>query len=294
MTNLIVTGLITLGAGLLIASLAPVRQLIRQLPPGCMRRNWYILTGLIIFFIAGYIGYIIVQWNSHAELTELVVSLILFFGACYVWLVNSLSVQTTLDVLRVARLEHENVADPLMGIYNRRYLEQRIEEEFDRAHRERLSLSALLVDVDNFKRVNDTYGHQVGDLVLIHLGKLLMESVRIGDIVARYGGDEIFIIATNTSGSAAAELAERLRQKVESSLLLPQDVDDTREPVHVTVSIGVATLCRDIDTPCALIEHVDKALYRAKQSGRNRIVVSDCAAASGPFVRPEPGVSAGP
>ena len=201
-----------MGAGLLIASLAPVRQLTRQLPPGCMRRNWYILTGLIIFFIAGYVGYIIAQWNSPAELTELVVAVILFFGACYVWLVNSFSVQTTLDVLRIARLEHENITDPLMGIYNRRYLDRRVEDEFDRAHRERLSLSALLVDVDNFKRVNDTFGHQGGDLVLNHLGRLLMESVRIGDIVARYGGDEVFIIATNTAGPAAAELAERLRQ----------------------------------------------------------------------------------
>jgi diguanylate cyclase (GGDEF)-like protein len=254
-----------------------------------MRRNWHILTGLIIFFIAGYIGYIIAQWRRHVELTELVVSLILFLGACYVWLVNSLSVQTTLDVLRVARLEHENITDPLMGIYNRRYLGQRIEEEFERAHRERLSLSVLLVDVDNFKHVNDTYGHQGGDFALNRLGKLLMESVRIGDIVARYGGDEIFIIATNTAGSAAAELAERLRQIVESSLLLPQDGDDTREPMHVTVSIGVTTICRDIDTPRALVEHVDKALYRAKQSGRNRVVVSDCAAGSVPFARPVSG-----
>lgn len=273
--NLVVNGLLVIGSVILIASLASVRRIIKQLPPGGMRRNWVILNALIVFFIVGYAGYALVNWNHNDELSDLVVSAILFCGACFVWLVNFLSLQTTLDIRRVALLEQENMTDHLMGICNRRYLDRRLREEFERACRHCLPLSALLVDIDRFKEINDTYGHQVGDLVLKNLAKLFMESNRAGDIVARYGGDEIFIIATNTTASSAAQLAERLRRLVESSLLVPLNRLDNRQSICVTVSIGVASLCQGTDDLGALVEKVDKALYRAKHDGRNRVILSE-------------------
>lgn len=275
LVNLLANALVILGAGILIGALVPVRHLIRQLPPGRMRRNWYLLNGLIFVFIAGYLGYALGPLNRRADLPELVVPAVFFFGACFVWLLNSLSFQTALDLGRVATLEQENITDPLMGIYNRRYLERRLDEEVARGRRYGLPLSILLVDIDHFKRVNDTYGHQVGDLVLNHLGKLIADTVRKSDVVARYGGEEVFVIAASTPASSAARLAERLRHVVEFSALAPSNAQDDRQAVPVTVSIGVAGLGPGIGDTRALVESADEALYRAKRDGRNRVIVND-------------------
>ena len=130
--NPIVNDLIIMGAGVLIVSLVPVRQIVRQVPPGRIRHNWTILTALIVFFIVGYIGYAIAHWDHNDGLSDLVVSAILFCGACFVWLVNFLSLQTARDIRRLALLEQENVTDHFTGIYNRRYLYRRLREEFER------------------------------------------------------------------------------------------------------------------------------------------------------------------
>lgn len=275
MQNFVANGLVIAGIGLLLAALVPVRRLIKQLPRGRMRGDWYFLTGLIVFFIAGYLSYAFDSWSAQNKSPDLVVSLIYFSGACYIWVVNSLSLQTTIDVKRVTTLEQENITDPLMGIYNRRYLERRLEEEVDRARRYGHPLSVLLIDVDHFKNINDIHGHQVGDVILKCLGKLLLEAVRISDIVTRYGGEEICIIASNTTGSDAAKLAERLRQIVAGSPLIPANAHHDRDAVNVTVSIGVASLEQEVDRPRALIESADKALYSAKHAGRNRVCLGD-------------------
>lgn len=256
------------GAGLLLASIFPVRRLIRQLPAGGMRRSWYVLYALIIFFIAGYICYAFSVGSHAATLTDTIVTLIFFSGAGFVWLVNVLSLKTAMDVRRISLLEHENITDSLIEIYNRRYLDRRMEEEFERARRYGLSLSVLLLDIDYFKKVNDGYGHQVGDDVLKNLGKLLVDTVRNTDIVARYGGEEICIIATNTAGEPAAELAERLRRLIQSRELATAGTS----PVNITVSFGVSNLRPGLESASDLVKAADTALYQAKSEGRNRVV----------------------
>ncbi len=144
-------GLVLTGVFLLIAALFPVRRLIVQLPPGRLRRNWYVLTALILCFIAGYIGYGALHMNSYGGPLDLVVPVIFFLGAYFVLLVNSLSFRTALDGKRLAVLEQENIMDPVMGIYNRRHLERRLKEEVMRAQRFCLPLTLLLLDIDNFK-----------------------------------------------------------------------------------------------------------------------------------------------
>lgn len=131
----------------------------------------------------------------------------------------------------------------------------------------------LLIDIDHFKNINDTYGHYTGDLVLKSLGHLLLKNVRKTDIVARYGGEEIAVIAPHTSVPTAVDLAERLRQVVEKSVIVPADEQEDRQAVTITVSIGIAGLDQQIVNKQSLIERTDKALYRAKQKGRNRVVV---------------------
>ena len=275
MSNVLANSLVIAGACVLMGALIPVRQLIDKLPSGQLRRRWYALTALIVLFIIGYISYTVAFWSRHTTWLDLIVPSVFFFGAGFVWLTTSLSLQTAIDVRRMTQLEHESITDPLIGIYNRRYLDRLLDEEFSRARRYALPLSVLLLDIDHFKHVNDSFGHQVGDLVLIDLGKLVLNAIRASDIAARYGGEELLIIATNTTVSSAVALAERLRQHVEThELVLPSEPNKPQE-IRVTVSIGVACLCQEVTDSQSLVHNADEALYRAKQEGRNRVFVYD-------------------
>ena len=266
--------LIFAGACLLGVSLFPIRKLVLQLPAGgSLRRKWDILSALILFFICGYIGYIVVYWDRSNEDLNLIVPMVFFFGAFFVLLVGTLALQTAMDIKQISALKYETITDPLMGVHNRRYLDLRLTEEIERAHRYNFQLSMLLLDIDHFKKVNDTYGHYIGDLVLKSLGNLLLKNVRKTDIVARYGGEEIAVIAPHTSVPIAADLAERLRQTVERSVMVPADKQEDRQAVSISVSIGVAGLDQQIVDRQSLIERTDEALYRAKKKGRNRVVV---------------------
>jgi len=273
MLNLLADGLVITGVCILTGALIPVRQLIAQLPAGQVRRRWYTLTTFIILFIVGYLGYALTVRGRHTTWPDLIVPAVFFFGAGFVWLTASLSLQTATDIRRVTLLERENITDPLMGIYNRRYLDRRLEEECARARRYALPLAILLIDIDHFKHINDAYGHQVGDLVLSYLGKLLLQAIRASDIAARYGGEEILIIAPNTTPSSAGTLAERLRQHVETHALVLTTIANKPQEIHITVSTGVAGLSESVTDSQGLVHHADEALYHAKQEGRNRVMI---------------------
>jgi diguanylate cyclase (GGDEF)-like protein len=269
-------GLVMVGAGILAGSLLSVRQLILQLPEGRMRHGWGVLGALILVFIAGYLIYAGIFWDRHQNGFDLIVPTIFFLGACFVWLTAKLSLQTTHDVRRVVLLERESIIDAMTGVYNRRYLDRRLHEEFAKAQRHALPLSILLIDIDHFKHINDEHGHQVGDLVLIHLSKLILSNIRHSDIATRYGGEEFLIMAPNTAISAAGELAERLRQQVEAHPLKLARTDEShpQREIGMTVSIGVTTFTQeDNNSIQKLVHESDMALYRAKQGGRNRVAV---------------------
>ena len=275
MINFIASGLVIAGTCVLIGALIPVRHLILQLSPGRVRRSWYLFVGLISFFIVGYIIHVLAFWGHNATWRDIIVPVIFFFGAGFVLLTTVLSLQTATDVRRVTLLEHESISDPLIGIYNRRYLDRRLKEECSRAQRCSLPLSVLLIDIDHFKLINDTNGHQAGDLVLSNLGKLLLQVIRKTDIATRYGGDEILIIAPNTSAPIAVTLAERLRQHVETHELVFTDASNKPQNIRITVSIGVAEVNKEVADCQELIKNADEALYHAKQGGRNRIIMHD-------------------
>ena len=190
-------------------------------------------------------------------------------------MVSILSLQTALDIKRIHTLELENVTDPLMNIRNRRYLEKRLEEEFAKAIRYNLPLSILMLDVDHFKRINDTFGHDIGDIVLKNLGGMIREFIRETDCAARYGGEEIMILSPSTDGTHAAYLAERLRKEIETSTIVPAEPARGIKEVRITVSIGSAEYNADTGDVQSLVKLADKALYRAKSEGRNRVFVCD-------------------
>jgi two-component system cell cycle response regulator len=157
--------------------------------------------------------------------------------------------------------------DPLTGCHNRRSLMDKLEQELDRARRYGLAISVLMIDLDRFKTVNDTYGHLVGDRVLQQLGDLLRRQVRTVDVVARYGGEEFVVVLPETDEEGAVVFAERLRVAVSEN-----DFSDAAEKLNATVSIGVAGTPGDnIGSGEELIGSADKALYVAKANGRNQV-----------------------
>jgi diguanylate cyclase (GGDEF)-like protein len=260
---LVVTGLF-----LLVKSLNQIRRLIFEVPHGQLRVRWQIMALLNVAFILGYLAYGIFFSMNSRDFADLIVPVIFFAGSGFVWLASSISLLTVVDLRRVAILEQENIMDPLTGIYNRRYLERRLEDEFVKAKRHGLPLSLLILDIDHFKQVNDTFGHQAGDLVLSHIGKLLLAAARTSDVVARFGGEEFMLIAAQTDVSGATSLAERVRQYVERHPLTI--AGERRKEIKVTISVGVAFCTAESIDVKALIAQADSAMYEAKQNGRNR------------------------
>jgi diguanylate cyclase (GGDEF)-like protein len=159
--------------------------------------------------------------------------------------------------------------DGLTGVYNRKHLEERITTELSYAERHGTPLSIVIIDVDHFKKVNDTYGHLAGDAVLKAVSALLKSTVRPEDIVARYGGEEFVIVARGTDAPAAVVLANRLREAVAA-----ETIDFEGKAINVTSSAGVASLacCEPPRDRAALLGTADRRLYAAKQGGRNRVV----------------------
>jgi diguanylate cyclase (GGDEF)-like protein len=266
--------LVFLGLIIQLAAIVPLRRLITMLPTGSLRNKWLAMTVLICIFIAGYLGYIIVRWGRQTEWSELPIPGIFLFGAIFVWSTIALSLQTAKDLQRIDLLESENVTDPLTKIYNRRYLDRRIEEEVARSKRYSLDLSILMLDIDHFKRVNDTYGHQVGDTILRILSDLVKADIRDLDVAARYGGEEFLVICTNTAVDGAALVAERLRQLVELHLFQFFDASGGSQTIQISISIGVAGFSPSVDSKEKLIQTADQALYRAKEDGRNRVIIA--------------------
>jgi len=161
--------------------------------------------------------------------------------------------------------------DPLTGAYNRQMFQQRIAREFAHSRRHNLPLALLMIDVDHFKKINDTFGHLVGDHVLKEISDLLRTTVRTDDYVARFGGEEFVVIAPSTTPQTAVVLAERVRATIAGH---PFAIDEIQSR-QLTVSIGISNLNSDIHTVDDLIRFADNALYAAKDSGRNRVCEAD-------------------
>jgi diguanylate cyclase (GGDEF)-like protein len=176
---------------------------------------------------------------------------------------------------KVGEFAQLSITDPLTGLLNRRYIEARLAEEINRSGRTGEPLSCLMLDVDEFKSYNDRFGHPAGDNALRIIGSILKDTVRGADVAARYGGEEFSVLLPETTSVEAAVIADRIRRRVE----------ETEFPKRkVTVSIGVATRSEDVRTADELVNAADKALYKAKESGRNRILIYDPAIGSGDSV----------
>jgi diguanylate cyclase (GGDEF)-like protein len=159
--------------------------------------------------------------------------------------------------------------DSLTGIYNRRFLDRRLEEEFKRFRRSGRRFSLLMIDIDNFKMVNDNYGHQFGDQVLKVIARCCSDEVRGSDIVARFGGEEFAVALMDSSAGGAVSFAERLRKSIESCKV----TTDTGTSINVTVSIGVDEVSEKRNSWQEILGCADAALYDSKKRGKNRVTL---------------------
>lgn len=165
-------------------------------------------------------------------------------------------------------LQEQAFRDPLTGLYNRRYLKESLEREFNRAERELFPVSILIMDIDHFKNINDTYGHQVGDKFLIAIADLLKKNSRSSDITCRYGGEEFVLVLPETETQAAHARAEQFRAEI-SQIRIPHELKD----LSITVSMGIAIYPEHSTIIEELIVKADLALYQSKNNGRNRVTV---------------------
>jgi diguanylate cyclase (GGDEF)-like protein len=171
-----------------------------------------------------------------------------------------------------AELERLSVTDPLTRLHNRRYLMQALGAELERCRRHKHALTVLMVDVDQFKKYNDDYGHLVGDDALVRVAAVLQQSIREVDYAARYGGEEFVVVLAETGIDVATEVTTRIRARLAA---------ETFHGRPVTLSIGVAQFPTHGDTPDALIHSADAAMYEAKRRGRDRVVPAPAAAPAG-------------
>ena len=166
-----------------------------------------------------------------------------------------------------ADLEELSNRDPLTGIYNRRFMETELDKEFKRVRRHGGKLSVLFLDLDFFKKVNDTYGHQAGDQVLIEVTQRINEIARVTDCLARYGGEEFAIILPETDTSGGLIFANRVRELIEKT-----PVHYGEHVIALTASLGLSEYYDGLESHDVLLDQSDKALYEAKKQGRNRVV----------------------
>ena len=172
-------------------------------------------------------------------------------------------------------LKHATL-DALTGFYNRRQLEERTKQEIASSRRQKTPLCAIMTDIDFFKKVNDTYGHTVGDLVLKTVSKVMRSQLREYDIAGRYGGEEFVILLPFTKIEEAKMVAERLRKAIENKVIDISKInpESPEKEIHVTISLGVYQLKTE-DKETDLINNADKALYKAKETGRNKVVINE-------------------
>ncbi len=178
----------------------------------------------------------------------------------------ALALSRELAVSEAEQYAHAAAIDPLSGLFNRRYLHVRLEEELERARRHQIPLALLMIDLDDFKMINDKFGHLAGDAVIKEVAVILRRTVRMFDVCTRYGGEEFAILMPNSGAQSAATVAERIRRRIESYRF----TEPALASLSVTGSIGLAVSTAQL-LPRDLIERADQALYQAKTLGKNRV-----------------------
>lgn len=275
----VITNLLVLGAlGFLLTALVLLFRLFSEVPAGPTRTRWRFRAGLLVLALLGTL----LSLNGLSELASsiwnllmpasllLLAGLVLFLVRDYLALVAQMR--------RVSLQDRSGLTDALTGLRNRSYLDKRMEEEMSRSQRHGLAVSLILLDVDDFATINRAHGHEVGDQVLSEIGDILAKSLRTSDVLVRYAGEEMAILATDTPPQAACAVAERLRRDVEvGARKALREAQGARRTI--TVSAGVAGIDAGVKSGADLFDCAEQALDRAKKEGKNRVVQTEIAPA---------------
>lgn len=254
----------------------PFSKLIKSLNKGSIKLKWHLIRVLIVIFILCYLSYSLQYIITSVDLKHLInntllVPIIFFCGSIFVLMVGILAFKTTKDIHNYRILKEESITDFLLGIYNRRFFNKILQEKVNEYKLKSESLSLFLVDIDNFKDINDTYGHLIGDQALIQLAMIIKNHTTSNEIVCRYGGDELVVICQNKNEIETYELANTIRKHIENNYLIEES--KMHPAITKTISVGITTLhnlnCMDIN---CLIDKADSNLYKAKEAGKNRVV----------------------
>ena len=253
------------------------QNLIRILPE---RGQWPSLRNLMAFFAVGYGVYFFFLVTGRPFNKDLVTAEVFFLSSMFMLIVVRFTYQTIHNILRLDKLEELANKDELTDMFNRRAIIHLLNEEFHKSNQFGFPLSVAMVDLDLFKKINDTYGHIAGDTVLKEITEVLRDGLRRIDVLGRYGGDEFLCILPSTSIEGGMIIAERVRERVEELLfkvtgadvltpIFPEEVP-AGETIKITVSVGVASMDESMTDAEHLVSAADSALYKAKESGRNR------------------------
>ncbi|MCX8028095.1 MAG: GGDEF domain-containing protein [Thermodesulfovibrionales bacterium] len=274
MNTLLLILLVLIGAVIQLISIFIVKDIVKYIP--VMKNYWRILGIFLVFFFFGYISYAITLWTGHEFISgDTITSVIFFLGACFVIMVTYMAKNSIKTLQEYIELQKDVITDPLTGIFNRRFIDKQIEHEFNLAMRNNSLFSIVLIDVDHFKKINDTYGHHIGDMVLKRIANILVENVRKSDFVGRFGGEEIVLILPDTDTEGAICLSEKIRSIIAEHPIIKGDEKCGGKDLFCTISMGVATFCKDKHKEYKdLILDADVAMYNAKSSGRNRVCSS--------------------
>jgi diguanylate cyclase (GGDEF)-like protein len=239
-----------------------------MLPRGLPRSTWRSMGILITLSAAGVAVFLrinIAEGPNHHE--DWLVSLVFLAASIFVFTVCTLALHTAKDLSKIADLEFAAIVDPVTELFNRRHIMALLDAQCHHSSEHNSSFSVLLIDIDNFKTINDTFGHRAGDIVLKELGRVIAKIIPDSRYIGRYGGEEFLIILPQSASSEAWAVAEHLRTEVESTIIAYEG----RPISSPTISIGIATAFGWKETSEDLIEIADEALYSAKDAGRNRV-----------------------
>lgn len=238
-----------------------------ELQPRCLRCHDYLVDTLTK--LVGGLSVTVDKVPYDRQYDKILHQLSLGYFGIWVVGIASLGVFGVFGSRLLRRIEYASTHDGLTGLKNRHEIERQLTVECARAERYHRQLSVMMLDIDHFKEVNDTYGHQAGDEALRVVAETVRKMIRKPDIAGRYGGEEFLILVTETSTEGASNLAQRLNAAIKATpIALPDN-----KTLSLTVSIGVASWSPERKLPSALINSADEALYRAKESGRDRVDV---------------------
>ncbi len=230
---------------------------------GLKSRLWAIIVLSVAYLVYNSLADLIPQYWEQIGLHPLSRS-ILSLGMVVILLIclSGLAISEKMNSLIIR--------ESLTGLFNQNYIRQRLEEEIYRSRRYNHPVSLLMIDLDNFKSMNDRYGHTAGDHLLKYFSQLITETVRPSDIAARYGGEEFLIILPETAEEEALIVADRIQKRIS---LYPFRIDSRKEDVQFTISVGVSTFPEFGQSGDELITLADVALYQAKKEGKNKVAI---------------------